>query len=173
MRKREFVVTPTAGIIVVVIAALSAVVGIVANFVSGQQSDVPAQTAQRIDDLRQAAPGAANDASAVDIPAFALATPTATPQAAPTVVDVVYVVITPTPASVQQVIYLIATPTRSLLINGSVSTPLGQMPCSEIYLEWGETDARAQNRDWLPWFAWFESISREERMHYWSMCSGG
>lgn len=209
MRRIDFVVTPVAGIVVVVVVALSTVVGIVAHFVSSQTSQVPAQTANGVADLERSLPRSSSNASAaIDIPTFEIVStpvvdtsvssepdaliwwdapsePTSLPSptamgatVATTIQQVVYVVVTPTPPP---------TPMPAFSGNGQpirqvdqaffgvdgivyVVTPVGEMPCSEIYLEWGGKDARAQNREYLPWFSWFESISNQQRMAYFHMC---
>ena len=53
-----------------------------------------------------------------------------------------------------------------------ISTPVGEMPCNEIFLEWGGKDAQAQMKDYAPWYSWFESIPQADRVNHFYMCNG-
>ena len=53
-----------------------------------------------------------------------------------------------------------------------ISTPVGEMPCSEIFLEWGGVDAQAQMKDYAPWYNWFESIPQADRINHFHLCHG-
>ena len=53
-----------------------------------------------------------------------------------------------------------------------ISTPVGEMPCNEIFLEWGGKDAQAQMKDYAPWYSWFESIPQGDRVNHFYTCNG-
>lgn len=186
MRKIDFLITPVGGIVVVVVVALSTVVGVVANFVNSQKSDLPAQTAERIAELQRNAPQAAGNAAGVDIPAFELATPQSEPDAliwwdaTATPVPPPLPTATPEPtiAVMQQVVYVVVTPTtderyRVIMLPGQyhdwpgVVTPAGVVQCHHLmsYLN-GEVLAM----DSSPLHGWFNSLPLSERREIRDYC---
>ncbi|MCB0063496.1 MAG: hypothetical protein KDE19_15345 [Caldilineaceae bacterium] len=192
MRKIDLLITPVGGAVMVVVLALSAVVGVVVNFVSSEQSDLPAQTADRIAELQRNAPQASSSAGGVDIPAFELqATPETIPtaQAEPDALiwwDATATPVmpppsaTPSPAAavIQQVVYIVMTPTtderyRVIMSPGQyhdwpgVVTPAGVVQCHHLmsYLN-GEVLAM----DSSPLHGWFNSLPLSERREIRDYC---
>lgn len=188
MKRFNLLITPVGGIVVVVVMALSAVAGIVANFVSNQQSDLPAQTAGSVADFRRAAEQTAgNVGAAADIPPFELkpteanqpdaliwwdATPepvamAPTPLPQPTA--------TPVTVAVHQVAYVAPTPIppryQRAVIDGWVHIAVsgGWMPCHHLARFWnGDIQAIGHS----PYRDWFNAQPLSERQTILSYCGG-
>jgi hypothetical protein len=189
MRKFNLLITPVGGIIVVVIMAFSAVAGIVANFVSNQQSDLPAQTAARIDELQRAVDQ--TSANVGDIPAFELKeTPAAIPS--PNEPDaLIWWDATPEPPTLAPMptttpwptpeVYALPTqpppmavelPRYQTMVVGGwvhVAVPGGWLPCHNLARTY-EGQVFAVEHSWAA--GWFNALSVVEQYEILGYCGG-
>lgn len=191
MRKFNLLITPVGGMIVVGIMAFSAVAGIVANFVSNQQSDLPAQTAARIDELQRAADqSSANVGDSAEIPAFALKE---TPEALPTQTEpdaLIWWDATPEPPTPAPMptdtpwptpeVYALPTQPPPMVIEHRyqtmvsggwvhVAVPGGWLPCHHLARLW---DGNVVTVDYSPFAGWFNAIPLAERYEILGYCGG-